>query len=65
MTDILKGYICMKHGLEKRIQTLEEGTKPRVLSTLLDLINCIEENEDVELSPELQELVEMAADEAH
>jgi hypothetical protein len=36
-----------------------------VLSTLLDLINCIEENEDVELSPELQELVEMAADEAH
>jgi hypothetical protein len=55
----------MKHDLEKRIQTLEEGTKPRVLSTLLDLINCIEENEDVELSPELQELVEMAADEAH
>jgi hypothetical protein len=49
----------MKHDLEKRIQTLEEGTKPRVLSTLLDLINCIEENEDVELSPELQELVEM------
>jgi hypothetical protein len=49
----------MKHDLKKRIQTLEEGTKPRVLSTLLDLINCIEENEDVELSPELQELVEM------
>jgi hypothetical protein len=65
MTDILKGYICMKHGLEKRIQTLEEGTKPRVLSTLLDLINCIGENDDVELSPELQELVEMAADETH
>jgi len=53
----------MKHGLEKRILTLEEGTKPRVLSTLLDLINCIEENKNVELSPELQALVEEASKE--
>ena len=52
-------------GIDRRLVALEERTKPRVISTLLDLINCIEENEDVELSPELQELVEIAADEAY
>ena len=52
-------------GIDLRLAALEVDAKPRVISTLLDLINCIEENEDVELSPELQELVEMAADEAH
>ena len=52
-------------AIEKRLDVLEVKATPRVISTLLDLINCIEENEDVELSPELQELVEIAADEAY
>ena len=45
-------------GIDRRLVALEVAAKPRVISTLLDLINCIEENKDVELSPELQELVE-------
>jgi hypothetical protein len=56
----------MKLGdIDRRLDALEERAKPRVISTLLDLINCIGENEDVELSPELQELFEMAANEAY
>jgi len=47
-------------GIDRRLAALEVNATPRVISTLLDLINCIGENEDVELSPELQELVEMA-----
>lgn len=53
------------NAFDKRLAALEVDAKPRVISTLLDLINCIGENEDVELSPELRELVEMAANEAH
>ena len=53
----------MKHNLEKRLAGLEVKAKPRVISTLLDLINCIEENEDAKLSPELQALVEEASKE--
>ena len=56
----------MKLGdIDRRLAALEVDAKPRVISTLLDLINCIGENEDVELSPELQEFVEMAANEAY
>ena len=48
----------MKLGdIDRRLAALEVDAKPRVISTLLDLINCIGENEDVELSPELQELM--------
>jgi len=52
-------------GIDRRLVALEVKAKPRVISTLLDLINCIGENEDMELSQELQELVEMAANEAY
>jgi hypothetical protein len=45
-------------NLAKRIQELEKGTRPRVISTLRDLVAS--SGEDVELSPELQELVEEA-----
>ena len=52
-------------GIDRRLAALEVDAKPRVISTLLDLINCIGVNEDVKLSQELQELVEMAANEAY
>ena len=52
-------------GIDQRLVALEVAAKPCVISTLLDLINCIGENVDVELSPELQELVEMAANEVY
>lgn len=50
----------MKHNLEKRLEDLEDGAKPKTISTLLDLIIHVEENpdEDVELSPALQRLVD-------
>jgi hypothetical protein len=50
-------------GIDRRLEALEVDAKPRVISTLLDLLNCIEENVDVELSPELQALVEKASKE--
>jgi hypothetical protein len=46
-------------GIDRRLVALEVDAKPRVISTLLDLINCIGETEDVELSPELQKLVDI------
>ena len=50
----------MKRDLERRINALEETARPRIISTLLDLIIHVEEHpdEDVELSPALQELVD-------
>jgi hypothetical protein len=50
-------------GIDRRLAALELDAKPHVISTLLDLINCIGKNEDVELSPELQALVEEASKE--
>ena len=50
----------MQHSLKKRVVALESKAKPPVISTVLDLINSVEDNEDVELSPELQKLVEKA-----
>ena len=50
-------------GIDRRLVVLEAKAKPRVISAVLDLINCIEENKDVELSPELQALVEEASKE--
>ena len=53
----------MKLDLEKRIERLEERKKPRTISTLLDLIVHVEDHpdEEAELSPELQELVDKAS----
>ena len=51
----------MKRDLERRINALEETARPRIISTLLDFMRHVEqdpENEDVELSPALQELVD-------
>lgn len=42
--------------LKKRLEALEANAKPRVISTVLDLINGTED--DRELSPELQKLVD-------
>jgi hypothetical protein len=52
------------NALNKRLEVLEERAKPRMISTLADLVlwrakGC---KEDVELSPELHELVDKAAD---
>jgi hypothetical protein len=44
--------------LKKRLAALDANAKPRIISTVLDLINSIEDNEDAELSPELQRLVD-------
>jgi hypothetical protein len=48
-------------AIEKRIQILEEGSRPRIISTLTDLIMYVESgsDEEVELSPQLQALEEL------
>jgi hypothetical protein len=46
-------------------QDLEQPAERMGFMEIYLLADCIGENEGVELSPELQELVEMAADEAH
>ena len=51
----------MRRDLAKRLEALEAKTKPRVISYWVDFMMC--EDDEVELSPELQELVEMAANE--
>ena len=47
-------------NLEKRIKELEKGARPRVISTLRDLVAY--EGEDLELSPELQAFVEKSSE---
>ena len=46
-------------AIEKRLDALEKSAKPRIISTLLDLVMFVDSgnDEEVELSPELQELV--------
>ena len=46
-------------AIEKRLDALEKNAKPRIISTLLDLVMFVDSgnDEEVELSPELQELV--------
>jgi hypothetical protein len=51
----------VRRDLAKRLEALEAKTKPRVISSWVDFMMC--EDDEVELSPELQELVEMAANE--
>jgi hypothetical protein len=54
----------VKRDLAKRLEVLEVKAKPRVISTWVDFILWLDEHEDdegcveVELCPELQELVE-------
>lgn len=61
--------MILKNNIEYRIEALEEKAKPPVISTLLDLIIWESEHKDdpeeveVELSPELQVLVEEASKE--
>jgi hypothetical protein len=45
-------------NIEKRIQSLEEIARPRIISTLADLVRyaAFGSDEEVELSPQLQEL---------
>jgi len=47
-------------AVEKRLDALEKNAKPRIISTLLDLVMFVDSgnDEEVELSPELQELVD-------
>lgn len=49
----------MRRDLAKRLEVLEAKAKPRVIFSWVDFMMC--EDDEVELSPELQELVEMAA----
>jgi hypothetical protein len=51
----------VRRDLAKRLEALEAKTKPRVISSWVDFMMC--EDDEVELSQELQELVEMAANE--
>jgi hypothetical protein len=51
----------VRRDLAKRLEALEAKTKPRVISSWVDFMMC--EDDEVELSPELQERVEMAANE--
>jgi hypothetical protein len=46
--------------IEKRLDALEKNAKLRIISTLLDLVMFVDSgnDEEVELSPELQELVD-------
>lgn len=54
----------MMHSIEKRLQSLEARAKHPVISTLADLVKwCAEhggasEDAEIELSPELQTLVD-------
>ena len=47
-------------AIEKRLDALEKNAKLRIISTLLDLVMFVDSgnDEEVELSPELQELVD-------
>ena len=57
----------MRRDLVKRLEILEAKAKPRVISTWADFMMWLYEHEndegelEVELSPELQELVEEVA----
>jgi hypothetical protein len=48
-------------GIDRRLAALEAKAKPRVISTWVDFMMCEDDDIEVELSPELQELVEEAA----
>ena len=54
----------MRRDLAKRLEVLETKAKPRMISTWVDFVLWLDEHEDdegdveVELCPELQELVE-------
>jgi hypothetical protein len=51
----------MKKNIERRLEQLEERRKPRVISTLADLVLWRAKggsDEDVELSPQMQEFVD-------
>lgn len=50
----------MKHNIEKRLQSLETKARPQVISTLADLVKWCADHEytEIELSPEIQALVD-------
>ena len=50
----------MRRNLVKRLEALEAKAKPRVISTWVDFMMC--EDDEVELSPDLQELIEEACE---
>jgi hypothetical protein len=60
--------MSMRRDLDRRLAALEAEAKPRVISTWVDFILWLDEHEndegelEVELSPELQELVETMND---
>ena len=50
-------------GIDRRLEALEERAKPRIIATLADfVIWCSEDepDEDVKLSPQMQEFVDEA-----
>lgn len=53
----------MKANRERRMATLEAKAKQRVISISVDFMMLANDDMKVELSQELQELVEMAAQE--
>lgn len=53
----------MRRDLVKRLGALEAKAKPRIISTWVDLMMWEDDDLEVELSPEMQELVEMAIQE--
>jgi hypothetical protein len=60
---MLQKVAIMKRDLERRLAVLEAKAKPRVIATWVDLMMVAELEDrgidvDVELTPEMQELVE-------
>jgi hypothetical protein len=54
--------MIMRRDLAKRLEVLEAKAKPRMISSWVDFMMC--EDDEVELSPELEELlVEIATNE--
>jgi hypothetical protein len=52
--------MSMRRDLAKRLAALEAKAKPRIISNWVDLMMWEDDDLEVELSPEMQELVEMA-----
>jgi hypothetical protein len=57
---VLSGAVNLRRDLVKRLAALEAKAKPRVISTWVDLMMWEDDDLEVELSPEMQKLVEMA-----
>jgi hypothetical protein len=54
-----------RHQLEKRLEVLEREQRPRMITTITEFTEAVALGRKVELSPELQELVQMTVKRRH